>query len=68
MLIDLSSWFKETLAPKIDVIRNAIETRHMIRFRYYAPSRESDRTIEPYYLIFHWNNWYVYGWCVDRKD
>ncbi len=68
MLIDLSSWFKETLAPKIDVIRNAIETRHMIGFRYYAPSGESERTIEPYYLIFHWNNWYVYGWCTDRKD
>ena len=68
MLIDLSSWYKDSLAPKIDVIQSAIENRHLLRFRYYAPSGESTRTIEPYYLVFHWSNWYVWGWCTSRKD
>ena len=68
MLIDLSSWYKGSLAPKIEVIQGAIENRHLIEFKYYAPSGESNRRIEPYYLVFQWSNWYVWGWCLDRKD
>ena len=68
MLIDLSSWYKGSLAPKIDVIQSAIENRHLIEFKYYAPSGESNRRIEPYYLVFQWSSWYVWGWCLNRKD
>ena len=68
MLIDLSSWYKESLAPKIDLIEDAIESRHLLRFDYYAPSGESIRTIEPYYVVFKWSSWYVWGWCNKRKD
>ena len=68
ILIDLSSWYRDSLAPKIEVIQTAIENRHLIRFEYYAPSGESDRRIEPYYLVFQWSNWYVWGWCLDRND
>ncbi len=52
MLIDLSSWYKTSLVPKIEVIQSAIESRHLLQFKYYAPSGESDRMIEPYYLVF----------------
>lgn len=68
ILIDLSSWNKSSLAPKIEVIQSAIENRNLLEFRYYAPSGESSRTIEPYYLVFKWSNWYVWGWCTSRKD
>ena len=68
MLIDLSSWYKATLAPKISMIQDAIETRHLLKFKYFAPSGESVRNIEPYYIVFKWNSWYVYGWCRKRKD
>ncbi|MCR5103903.1 MAG: YafY family transcriptional regulator [Eubacterium sp.] len=68
ILIDLSSWYKGTLAPKIEVIQDAIENRCHLRFNYYAPSGESKRTIEPYYIIYKWTSWYVYGWCLKRKD
>ena len=68
MLIDLSSWYKGSLAPKIEVIQSAIENRRIIRFKYYAPSRESNRRVEPYYLVFRWSSWYVWGWCLERKD
>ena len=68
MLIDLSSWYKSSLAPKIEVIQRAIENRHLIQFEYYAPSGESDRRIEAYYLVFQWSSWYVWGWCLDRQD
>lgn len=68
MLIDLSSWYKDSLAPKIALIQDAIEDRHLISFDYFAPSGESKRTIEPYYVVFKWSSWYVWGWCRKRRD
>ena len=68
ILIDLSSWYRSSLAPKIEVIQNAIENRNLLKFRYYAPSGESIRTIEPYDLVFRWSSWYVWGWCTTRED
>ena len=68
ILIDLSSWYKTSLPPKISTIQDAIENRHILEFYYYALSGESKRSIEPYYVIFKWTSWYVYGWCRKRKD
>jgi predicted DNA-binding transcriptional regulator YafY len=68
VLIDLSSWYKTSLAPKISTIQDAIENRHILDFYYYAPSGESERSIEPYYVVFKWTSWYVYGWCLTRRD
>ncbi|MBQ8067410.1 MAG: YafY family transcriptional regulator [Solobacterium sp.] len=68
ILIDLSSWYKDSLAPKMETIQNAIEDVHMVQFHYYSPSGEQVRRIEPYYLIFRWSSWYLYGWCTDRND
>lgn len=68
MLIDLSSWYKDSLSPKIEAIRNAIESGCLLNFWYYAPTGESKRQIEPYYLVFRWSSWYVWGWCSERKD
>ena len=68
ILIDLSSWYGDSLTPKIETIQEAIENRHLVRFQYYAPSGESERTVEPYFLVFRWSSWYLWGWCKDRKD
>lgn len=66
--IDLSSWHKSSLAPKIDRIQAAIEESLEIEFYYYAPNGESKRIIEPYILIFQWSSWYIYGYCKKRRD
>lgn len=68
VLIDLSSWYKDSLAPKIEMIRNAIDSGTELEFLYFAPKGESKRQMEPYYLIFRWSSWYVWGWCQGRKD
>lgn len=68
VLIDLSSWYKGSLAPKIELIRAAIDKCRKLEFRYYSPEGESVRCIEPYYLIFRWSSWYVWGWCEKRRD
>lgn len=68
MLIDLSSWYKTSLPPKIECIQGAMEQHKTIRFVYYSPRGASERTVEPYYLVFHWSAWYVWGWCRMRQD
>lgn len=68
ILIDLSSWYRDSLSPKIEIIQNAIEERKVISFCYYAPNGDSAREIEPYFLIFKWSSWYVWGFCKLRKD
>ena len=68
ILIDLSSWYRDSLAPKIETIQDAIGLKKIIRFRYYSPGGDTEREIEPYYLIFKWTSWYVYGYCLLRKD
>ncbi len=68
ILIDLSSWYRKSLAPKIETIQDAIGLRKTIRFKYYSPGGDTEREIEPYYLIFKWTSWYVYGYCLMRND
>ena len=68
VLIDLSSWYKNSLAPKIEMIRMAIKQHRELNFFYYAPKGDSQRKIEPYYLLFKWSSWYVWGWCKSRED
>ena len=68
VLIDLSSWYKDSLSPKIETIRNAINMGRELEFFYFSPRSDGKRRIEPYYLIFRWSSWYVWGWCLLRRD
>lgn len=68
ILIDLSSWHKESLSPKIDIIHGAIAYRRLLSFTYSNQSGESVREIEPYHLVFRWTDWYVWGWCREKED
>ena len=68
IIIDLSSWNKEAITPKIEQIQDAIEFGRILKFDYYSPKGDAEREIEPYYLVFKWSNWYVYGYCLLRND
>lgn len=68
ILIDLSSWSKEAVAPRIELIQSAIHTRTVLEFTYRTQSGESVRRVEPYYLIFKWSSWYLWGYCLLRED
>lgn len=68
MLIDLSSYYKQSLAPKMELIRRAIDGCWEISFRYYSSKGEERRQIEPYLLVFQWSSWYVWGYCQKRRD
>ncbi|MCC8024843.1 MAG: YafY family transcriptional regulator [Clostridium sp.] len=68
IVINLSSWYRESLAPKIELIQEAVREGCMMEFTYYSPSGRTLRKIEPYQLVFQWNAWYVRGYCTLRQD
>lgn len=68
ILIDLSCWNKTALSPKIELLHDAIRSGRMAAFTYLSSKGESRRTVEPYYLIFQWSSWYLWGWCLTRRD
>ncbi len=68
ILIDLANGHISTVSSKIGLVEDAIKNQVMLSFAYYSPKGETKRRIEPYYLLFQWKSWYVWGWCADRKD
>lgn len=67
ILIDLSSWYKSSLSPKIELLHSAVLTGRKVSFTYFAPTGESQRTVEPYDLLFQWASWYLWAWCETRQ-
>ena len=68
ILIDLSSYYKDSLAEKIELLKKAIGEKRLISFRYYYKKGEADKLIEPYLIVFKWSNWYVFGFCTEQQD
>lgn len=68
MLIDLSSFYKDSLAEKIALLREAIRQRRMAGFRYYYAKGEEDKLVEPYLVVFKWSAWYLFGYSRERQD
>lgn len=68
VIIDLSSYYKDSLSEKIDLLKTAIREQQLVSFDYYSDKGMSNRTIEPYFIIFKWSHWYVFGYCDKVKD
>lgn len=68
ILIDLSSYYKQSLAPKLELIGQAIDSCREISFQYYSRKGETSRQVEPYLLVFQWSSWYLWGYCKNRQD
>ena len=68
VIIDLSSHYRDSLAEKIAVFKQAIAERRTVAFDYYYAKGETPREIEPYFVEFRWSAWYVFGWCRLRGD
>lgn len=68
IIIDLASFYQVSLTEKIDLIKQAINNKELILFQYNSEKGESERTIEPYFIMFRWFSWYVYGYCLTRQD
>ena len=68
VIIDLASHYKGQLIEKIELIKHAVIETRIIEFVYYYEKGESHRRMEPYFVIFQWSSWYVFGFCLERQD
>ncbi len=68
IVIDLAAHYKGQLTGKIELIRRAVFESRPIEFDYYYEKGESRRRIEPYFVVFQWASWYVFGFCLHRQD
>lgn len=66
--IDFSSWHPNA-NETFEIIKDAILSSSEVDFEYTGTyGKTQKRTIQPYRLIFKSQAWYVYGYCIDRKD
>lgn len=68
VLIDLASFYKDSLTEKIALLWEAISRRLAVTFRYYSEKGEERRLAEPCRIAYQWNAWYLIAWCRKRKD
>lgn len=68
IFIDLGSHYKGSIMEKIEIIKRAILKQNEISFQYYYGKGQAKRIVEPYLLLFKWSSWYLYAFCLDRKD
>lgn len=68
LLIDLGSFYRDSLTEKLALLQEAIGARKLVSFRYYSEKGESHRRVEPYRLAFQWGNWYLFARCLARQD
>lgn len=69
VLIDLSPWESDKrLEEKIALFRQAIESSRLVAFTYSSTKGETmRRRAEPHTLVLKWQNWYLYGYCLERQ-
>lgn len=68
VIIDLASHGMGQLTDKIELIKRAVLYGQIIEFDYFYDKGESHRHIEPYFIVFQWSAWYVFGFCLERSD
>ena len=68
VIIDLASHYKGQLTEKIELIKQAVLESQFIEFDYFYDKGENRRRIEPFFVIFQWSSWYVFGFCLERQD
>lgn len=68
IIIDLASYYKNSLTMKIELIKNAISDKHIIAFDYYSSKGENQYSVEPYRIVFKWSSWYVFGYCIQTQE
>lgn len=66
--IDLASFYKDSIAPKINKLKSAAVNRNVIKFEYYSQSGKSLRIAEPCYMVYRWDNWYLYAFCKQTES
>ncbi len=61
IIINLTPFDKDTVAPKIAQLQKALEERRTVEFTYYYSKGEKHVVLDPYLITYEWSNWYIFG-------
>jgi len=50
------------------LLSSAIQQANRVHLRYRSWQDDSERDVDPYGIVLHWENWYMVGWCHLRHD
>lgn len=64
--IELGSFYTESISKKIEQIKQAVKMSKKLSFLYYSKSGKTMKKVEPYKVIYKWQNWYLYGFSDER--
>jgi len=68
-IIDLSSWFTDnSFQTYLSEFKKAIKMQRVVSIEYQAMNGNSKRKVEPNKLIFKYSSWYLYAYCLCRKE
>jgi predicted DNA-binding transcriptional regulator YafY len=70
VIIDIHAWgARRDILPEFRTIYGAIRGRKITHFSYSdMDGKKSSRAFEPMSLVFKGFAWYVYGYCLTRRD
>ena len=69
IIIDLSSWFEDSnTQKKVTMFHNAILNRQCVKIEYLSINSQTARIVEPHKLIFKQSYWYLYAFCLVKKE
>lgn len=68
--MDASPWLgNQNIQPYLLMIQAALEEHRRLFFAYIAHhGNRTMRTVEPYRLVLKGGCWYLYGYCLNRRD
>ena len=66
--VDCTNWAVDTSNELFNLFKNAILNCQCLHFSYISnEGQESERTVDPYKLIFKGSAWYIYAYCHLRQ-
>lgn len=67
--IDLSSWFDDSyLREFLSEFKKAVKNKRIITIEYQSKNGFSKRRLEPYKIVFKYAAWYLFAFCLERRD
>lgn len=54
-------------SERVLLISTAVRQQQRLHLRYRSRDEETERDVDPYGIVSHWEQWYMVGWCHLRQ-
>lgn len=57
----------QTPNERVLLFSTAVQQHRRVRVRYLSRREDTERSVDPYGVVLHWDLWYMVGWCHLRR-